>query len=131
MTDAYGQAFERAPINKHLGLELVSRSADRAVISMDVRPELIQEEGIMHGGIISTLLDEAMAYAAGKVFGVPAATAELTLRFISPLNIGENIQVRARVLKKSSRLAYCESEVSPRAGGVIARATAKLVKSSG
>ena len=49
---------------------------------------------IIHGGLISTLLDEAMVKAA-LMQGMPAVTAEITVRFKNPLMVGEKAIVEA------------------------------------
>jgi acyl-coenzyme A thioesterase PaaI-like protein len=52
--------------------------------------------GIVHGGIISTVLDEAMAWATARA-GFWAMTGDMRVRFRSPLNIGETTLVTARI----------------------------------
>jgi uncharacterized protein (TIGR00369 family) len=61
-------------------------------------------EGILHGGVLATVADEAMAWAAawaGKRFCV---AAELTIRFLSPAKAGVELRVEARVDLARSRL---------------------------
>jgi acyl-coenzyme A thioesterase PaaI-like protein len=84
--------------------------------------------GIVHGGIISTILDEAMAWATAHA-GFWAMTGDMRVRFRRPLNIGELTLVTARVSRARGRLVttvgelVLESDRSP-----VATATATFVK---
>jgi uncharacterized protein (TIGR00369 family) len=88
--------------------------------------------GILHGGIISTLLDEAFAHAAGgatrSVDGVGAVTAELSVRFKKPVRIGEPAFLEGRVLTVKGRVIECESVLRDAGGQELASASGKLIK---
>jgi uncharacterized protein (TIGR00369 family) len=88
--------------------------------------------GILHGGIISTLLDEAFAHAAGgaarSVDGVGAVTAELSVRFKKPVRIGEPAFLEGRVLSVKGRVIECESVLRDAGGQELASASGKLIK---
>src|SRR5215212_1650208 len=90
-------------------------------------PEHQGFEDVVHGGIISTILDEAMAWATAHA-GVWAMTGDMRVRFRRPLNIGEPTVVTARVsgvrghfVTTASELVV-ESDASP-----VATATATFV----
>ena len=56
---AVASFFERIPFNRLLGIELDELSAERVTMHLPMKPELIGNfvQGILHGGVISTLLD--------------------------------------------------------------------------
>jgi acyl-coenzyme A thioesterase PaaI-like protein len=84
---------------------------------------------IIHGGIITTVLDEAMIQAA-IMEGISPVTAEITIRFRMPLLVGEKSIVEAEITKKSQRLIEAKSQVIRVGdGSVIAEAHAKLIPS--
>lgn len=85
-------------------------------------------EGIVHGGIISSLLDEAMAKLAFGL-GVPAVTAEIIVKFRSPAAPGEELTVSGRLLSEAHRLIHAEAKVG-RGPVIIAEATGKLLRMS-
>src|SRR4030066_954472 len=58
---------------------------------------------IVHGGIISTLLDEAMVKAA-LLRGIPAITAEITVRFRNPLIVGERVIIEASIIRMNKKI---------------------------
>jgi uncharacterized protein (TIGR00369 family) len=70
-------------------------------------------KNIAHGGVLAALLDETMGWAA-TVFGKSHpmfVTAELTVRYLSPVPVGEEIRVRSRLIEDAGKLAYCEGEI--------------------
>lgn len=58
---------------------------------------------IVHGGLLSTVLDEVMVTLLIRM-GQLAATAELRVRFLRPLKVGEPIEVRAWLVEKRGRV---------------------------
>jgi uncharacterized protein (TIGR00369 family) len=86
-------------------------------------------QGILHGGIISTLLDEAFAHALGgsaRAAGEAAVTAEMTVRFKKPARIGRKVIVEGRVVGEKARVIECESVMLDESGQELA--SGKLIK---
>jgi len=81
--------------------------------------------GVVHGGIISCVLDEAMSYAA-LFEGVNTITAKMQARFKRPVQIGEHVVITGWVTKKSRRLVEAKGEVSLKDGTPIADSTATM-----
>ncbi|MFH0809795.1 MAG: PaaI family thioesterase [Pseudomonadota bacterium] len=67
-------------------------------------------EGIIHGGFISMLLDEAMAHAVGRGLG-PGLTVRLGVTFKSALKVDEEVEVTGRLVEGRSRAAVAEAEM--------------------
>ncbi|MDA8174383.1 MAG: PaaI family thioesterase [Nitrospiraceae bacterium] len=82
---------------------------------------------ITHGGILTTILDEAMAQAA--IFaGHFAVTAEITVRFRKTLEVGEPARVEAKATPPRRGLVVAEASIfSERDGSLIADAHCKLI----
>jgi uncharacterized protein (TIGR00369 family) len=84
--------------------------------------------GIAHGGIICTLLDEAMAYAAlyasqsGRV-----STARMETRFSKPVPIGKEIHIRGWVAGRRRNILETEGDIQSPDGNILASATGKYV----
>lgn len=84
-------------------------------------------EGIVHGGLLSTVLDEAMVWAAtwsGKRFCV---CGELNVRFRRSVQIGQAVTVEARITAVRSRLIETEGFLRDASGLVLAESTGKYV----
>ncbi|MFH1652301.1 MAG: PaaI family thioesterase [Chloroflexota bacterium] len=79
--------------------------------------------GIVHGGILGCLLDEAVGYAA-RFAGVKCLTAKMTMRISRPVRIGEALVITARVTRRTRKLLTSEAQLATRDGKVVAEATA-------
>ena len=82
-------------------------------------------DGIVHGGIVSTLLDEVMAryiYAQG----VNAVTARLEVRFRQPTPIGQELTIRAQIAGQNRNLYNMTAEICLPDGTVTAEGKAKV-----
>jgi len=92
------------------------------------RPEHIGFKQLVHGGIISTLLDEIMVWACLAQTKRFAYCAELTVRFQNPLRPGEETLATAElVANRRDRIFEVKSELKDRAGKVFATATGKYI----
>jgi len=83
--------------------------------------------GIVHGGIICTLLDEIAVWAAHRI-GHYAATGEINVRFKHSMPIGRVYRLNGRIATVKNALALAESEIVDDQGTVIAQARVKLIK---
>lgn len=83
---------------------------------------------VAHGGVVAALLDETMGWAA-TVFGKEHpmfVTGEITVKYLAPVPVGEEIEVRSRLVEDAGRLAYAEGRLL-HGGKVCARAKGKFV----
>jgi uncharacterized protein (TIGR00369 family) len=83
--------------------------------------------GIVHGGIISTVLDEVMARYV-HVLGLGAITAEMTVRLKRPARVGSRLRFAGRVDSQDGRVVHCSAAATDESGQLIAEATARMVK---
>ena len=120
---------ERNPDGLRLRIEYPSPGRCRIEF---VPPKKFQGwQGILHGGIIATILDEAFAHALGgaaRGAGQAAVTAEMTLRFKKPVRIGEKLIVEGRVVGEKGRIVECQSVMRDESGRELASATGKLIR---
>jgi len=86
-------------------------------------------EDIVHGGIISTVLDECMAQAAIKRLGAMAATVEIRVKFRQALKAGEETVVEAEVKEARHGIVEGWSTLKRSSdGALLAEATARLMR---
>jgi uncharacterized protein (TIGR00369 family) len=85
-------------------------------------------EHVVHGGIISTLLDEAMAWAVAAA-GIWAVTGEMQVRFRRPLHVGESVRLHGSVTDVRTRAISASGQIVREADDqIIATATALFVR---
>ena len=117
----------RIPFVEALGLELLRFADGEAELAMQPRDEHLNSWSVVHGGVLMTLLDVAMAHAArAPVKGTPGdprgvVTVEMKTAFMRP-GIGA-LRARGRVLHRTSSLAFCEGSIVGADEALLAHAT--------
>jgi uncharacterized protein (TIGR00369 family) len=95
-----------------MGIEVVNVEAGRAVLSMEVRDDMLNGVGWLQGGMLAALADEAMALAIypllADIEGI--ATISESTTFIKGVRDGR-IVAEGRVIKKGRRVAFADGEV--------------------
>ncbi len=82
--------------------------------------------GCVHGGIIATMLDEAMS-KANRVRGVTAMTRHMQVDYLSPVPSGAKIRIVGRVTRSEGRKHWTEATIQAENGVVLARATGLFI----
>ena len=108
------------------GLKLSFREQDDTYISEFTGQKQHQGyDGIMHGGIVSTLLDEIMArYIYAK--GLTAVTARLEVRYLKPTPIGVPLLIKGRITKSRGRIYETAGSIELPDGTITAEGSAKV-----
>ena len=110
------------------GLKLIfSYSSDDGKVETRFVPDAKYQgwEGVLHGGIIMTLLDEVMAKAAAKK-GFRVLTGEITAKFKSPAEIMEPLRCEAEIEAVKKKILYARGTVYKENGTIVAQATSKM-----
>ena len=81
--------------------------------------------GVVHGGIIGCILDEAMSYAS-MATGANSLTAKMQTRFKLPLQTGQALVITARVTRQTRKLIETEAEMHLADGTPVANSTATM-----
>src|SRR5436309_15837736 len=79
----------------HVGAELSELARGTCTLEVERRPELLQQNGLFHGGVTAFLVDNATTIAAAASRGQAALTAEYKLNLLSPAS-GDRLICRAR-----------------------------------
>jgi uncharacterized protein (TIGR00369 family) len=106
---------------------LYSKRTEKAVVlGLRVAKPHTNQQGLVHGGLIATLADSAMAYSCRQVMGSWAswmATISLTVDFVGPAQIGQWLTVESDVIKTGKTICFAQSLIKAD-NSVIARANA-------
>jgi uncharacterized protein (TIGR00369 family) len=83
--------------------------------------------GFIHGGIIALVLDEAMG-KVNRFKDVRAVTAELTIEYIRPIPIDEDLVIEAHEVEQNGRSHHHVGTIANRAGKILARGKGRFVE---
>jgi len=121
-------AYSLTPIGQWLDGTIVSADENGIALAFDVRPEMANPAGTLHGGYVALMLDEViggstMVCSNGRFY----ATINLAIDFLNPAQLGDVVTVRATIQRKGRRLWNVLGEVTRSDGVTVARATANLI----
>jgi uncharacterized protein (TIGR00369 family) len=111
------------PFVEHLGIRILEKSEGVVKLRLDPRPELLNSWGSIHGGVLMTLLDVALA-SAGRALDETcngALTVEMKVNFIAAAQgpvLGEG-----RAQRAGRSLIFSEGELRSEGGVLLAKAT--------
>ena len=122
-------ALHKLPFSQMIGMKLVDIRRDEAVISIDMRDELRQPQGLLHGGVTATLIDTAMAFAVITRLAPDekASTIDLTVHYLRPHTEG-TFTCSAKLVRAGKRIFTVSADVANEAGKLIATAIATYTK---
>jgi uncharacterized protein (TIGR00369 family) len=110
------------------GFHLRSRLENGAVV-LDYTPREsdLGYRHLVHGGVLMTLLDEVMTWAAIVAARGICVAAEISVRLKAPVAEGEPLRFEARVSRHARRLILTEATARDTRGAVVAEASGKYM----
>ncbi len=116
---------KRNPSGLQLDFELVGDNEVRT--SFIPTKQLQGFRDIVHGGIITTVLDEVMVNGAW-LRGIRAVTGKLDVRLRRAARVGERLDFAGRILRDAERTVETEAQAATAEGAVVAEARGLLMK---
>jgi uncharacterized protein (TIGR00369 family) len=110
MVQAGREILDEQPFSGLLGAELVDFRPGAAELRLPLRPELRQQFGVTHGGVLAYMVDNALTFAGGSVLGPAVLTAEYKVSYVQPA-IGDALVARSSVIHQGRRQAVCRCDV--------------------
>ena len=90
------------------------------VMSLTLEEKHMNPNGVVHGGVLTTLLDEATGHAIVTIRGLevmseaPHVTLDMSVSFLSGARLGDELVCEARTLRIGRAVAFAEAEVRRR-----------------
>jgi len=120
-----GEREERPHFAGLVGIDWLDDDPDRARARLEVRDELLQPFGLLHGGVISTLVESACSRATALAVigdGMAAMGQSISVNFARPITGTGSAEVRARARHRGRTTWVWEAEVLDDAGRLCASA---------
>ncbi len=110
------------PFTAHVGIERIRAEAGEALMELELRPELCNNHGGCHGGVMMTLLDAAMANAAlSRIdYSREVVTVDMHIAFMRPAT--GRLKAIGRATGGGRSVCFCEAEVHEMHGHVGGKA---------
>ena len=129
VSDALAELRARAegePIASFLKMQLLELSPGYAKVAMKLAPEYQNFNGLVFGGIVVAVADQAFAYAVNSV-AHPSIASQFNIHFIAAARVGDELIAEGRVVKSGKRVSIAEMTVTNQEGKLIARATGTTI----
>lgn len=129
-------SFARQRVMETIGARLLRVAPGEVEIGMPCRPELGQQNGFVHAGIVTTLADSACGYAASTLMSADSEvlSVEFKVNLLAPA-AGERLVARARVVRPGRTLTVCAADVfavgADGGEGVVATMLATMIRRAG
>jgi len=114
------------PIARFLKTSLVELKPGYAKVMMKVGPEHLNFNGLVFGGIIMAVADEAFAYATNSLIQ-PSYASQVNIHFLNGPAVGDELIAECRVLKSGRRVGISEMQVTNQDDKLIAKATGTTI----
>ncbi|AHK33305.1 phenylacetic acid degradation protein [Rhodococcus opacus PD630] len=98
------------PFSVLVGARMTQFGEGGATLEIPVRDELRQQNGFVHGGVLSYAADNALTFAAGTVLGANIMTAGFTITYLRPAQ-GVLLRADARADASTRRQALCRCDI--------------------
>ncbi len=116
------EKIKTEPVTSFLQSEILDISEGYSRVSLIMRPEFQNFHGIIFGGIIMSLADQAFGAASNSV-AYPSVASTLNVYFISSAKVGDRLTAEGKVIKSGRKAGFTEVTIVNQDNKLIARAT--------
>ena len=109
------------PLRRFLGMDIEDVEPGHVIARLQVSEDLLNPNGVVHGGVLFTMVDTAMGRATMTSLeeGQLCASIEVQIRFLRPVNTGQ-LEAETTVIRQGRRLVHLESRVRDTDGALVA-----------
>jgi uncharacterized protein (TIGR00369 family) len=117
-----------SPYPEHLRMQLASISVDQAVVKLNTEQCHLQPFGIVHGGVLATLIDTATFWSVFLRLPEDAGLVniDLKLNYLKSISTGL-MTAQGRCIRAGRTINYAEASVKDKEGNLIAHGTSTLM----
>lgn len=105
------QALAAQPFSILVGARMAAFGGGGATLEIDIRDELTQQNGYLHGGVLSYAADNAITFAAGSVLGPHVLTGGFAIDYLRPAT-GTLLVAKATVTRSTPRQASARCDLT-------------------
>jgi len=126
-----GKKLDKTPsaAGNWLGGTLLEIDLHHIKVAYTIRPDMCNPGKILHGGIASLMLDDVIGmgnFVAGSEYLM--TSINLNVDFLSSAQIGEALEVTAKLVRSGSNLNHWEAVIKKESGKIVAKASSNLIK---
>jgi len=116
----------REPIASFLDMKLLELSEGYARVSAKLKPEYLNFNNLVFGGIVMAVADQAFAYGTNSVI-TPNVASQFNIHFVASADVKDELIAECRVVRAGRRVCISEMTVTNQDGKLIAKATGTTI----
>ena len=117
---------KKEPIASFLKMRLLELTPGYAKVAMRLIPEYQNFNGLIFGGIVMALADQAFAYASNSL-AYPSIASQFNIHFVAGAEVGDELTAECGVARSGRRVGISEITVTNQGGKLIAKATGTTI----
>lgn len=126
-----GQKLDKTPsmAGNWLGGTLLEIERGVIIVSYTVSPEMCNPARVLHGGVVSLMLDDVIGignFVAGSEYLM--TSINLNVDFLSSAQIGEKVEVSAKLVRSGANLNHWDAVITKDSGKLVAKASSNMIK---
>ncbi len=113
--------YEHFPLRRFLGMDIEDVEPGHAIARLEVSEDLLNPNGVVHGGVLFTMVDTAMGKATMTLLeeGQLCASIEIQMRFLRPIRVGQ-LEADTTVIQRGRKIVHLESRIRDTDGALVA-----------
>jgi len=117
---------EGEPVASFLKIRLLELTPGYAKVAIKLKPEYQNFHGVIFGGIIMAVADQAFAYASNSLV-YPSVASQFNIHFVAGAKVDDELIAEGHVIRSGRRVGISEITVTNQEGKLIARATGTTI----
>ena len=119
------------PFTKWLNGKIISAEYGRVEIEIEVRPEMSNPTGLLHGGMQSAFMDDTLGMTTATLGyeGFPISI-DFHIDFLGKVKVGETVRVIAKVVREGRNIIHMNIEILDMKGNLVSSGNSNLLKTS-
>ncbi|UKY53582.1 PaaI family thioesterase [Streptomyces inhibens] len=105
------KALDAQPFSRLVQARITDFGGGGATLEIDIREELLQQHGFVHGGVLSYAADNTLTFAAATALGPAVVTGGFSIHYLRPA-LGRTLRARAEVVQAGRRQAVCRCDLT-------------------
>ncbi len=117
------------PFTEWLDGRIVSCDVGEIEMTFQVRPEMSNPTGLMHGGVQAAVIDDLIGMTTATLGeGGFMLSIDLHVNFLGKIPVGQTVKGRARIVRSGRRITHAVCELLDEQGNIVSRGDSNLLK---
>lgn len=123
--------FPVPPFSKWLNGKIISAKRGEVEISLEIRPEMANPTGLLHGGVQCAMMDDIIGITSATLgYGGFLISIDFHADYLGKTKVGQNIVAKGIIQKDGKNIVHAEALLKDLDGNLISTASSNLLKTN-